>query len=251
MQAALEDVTVEDSIGRYIVSLTTATREHPQVLVGASPRGSLALMLLARGVAAMAGRDYVVPEDVKQVAVAALAHRITLRPEMWLRRVDSASVVANVLQQVPAPASAARPQHSAGVAPSGHGDHGGHSDPRGHRGGGGPKQSPRRGARLPHGEGPYGMDLRANGTFDLALTGTALRWGYHEVGPAAAYAIACDGLLLSSTAMTPAGVIRVQPLMPAFRADETMPRASALVGVHRFCRPGEGVELACLRCYGP
>jgi MoxR-like ATPase len=83
----------------------------------------LALMLLARAVAAMAGRDYVVPEDVKQVAVAALAHRITLRPEMWLRRVDSASVVANVLQQVPAPASAALPQHSAGFAPSVHGDH--------------------------------------------------------------------------------------------------------------------------------
>jgi MoxR-like ATPase len=134
MQDALEDVTVEDSVGRYIVSLTTATREHPQVLVGASPRGSLALMLLARAVAAMAGRDYVVPEDVKQVAVAALAHRITLRPEMWLRRVDSASVVANVLQQVPAPASAALPQHSAGFAPSGHGDHGGHGDSGGHGG---------------------------------------------------------------------------------------------------------------------
>ena len=113
MQAALEDVTVEDSVGRYIVSLTTATREHPQVLVGASPRGSLALMLLARAVAAMDGRDYVVPEDVKQVAVAALAHRITLRPEMWLRRVDSASVVVSVLEQVPAPATAAMPQYTA------------------------------------------------------------------------------------------------------------------------------------------
>jgi MoxR-like ATPase len=111
MQAALEDVTVEDSVGRYIVSLTTATREHHQVLVGASPRGSLALMLLARAVAVMDGRDYVVPEDVKQVA--ALAHRITLRPEMWLRRVDSASVVASVLHEVPAPASAAMPQYTA------------------------------------------------------------------------------------------------------------------------------------------
>ena len=67
---------------------TAATREHPPVLVGASPRGSLALLLLARARAAMAGRDYVVPEDVKEVAVPALAHRITLRPEMWLRRVD-------------------------------------------------------------------------------------------------------------------------------------------------------------------
>ena len=67
---ALEDVAVEDSIGRYIVALAAATREHPQVLVGASPRGSLALLLLARAAAALAGRDYVIPEDVKAVAVA-------------------------------------------------------------------------------------------------------------------------------------------------------------------------------------
>ena len=115
MQAALEDVAVEDSVGRYIVSLATATREHPQVLVGASPRGSLALMLLSRAVAAMAGRDYVVPEDVKRVAVAGLAHRITLRPEMWLRRVDSTFVVASVLEQVPTPPTGAMPKHGAFV----------------------------------------------------------------------------------------------------------------------------------------
>jgi MoxR-like ATPase len=112
MQQALEDVTVEDSIGRYMVALTTATREHPQVLVGASPRGSLALLLISRAIAAMSGRDYVVPEDVKRVAVAALAHRITLRPEMWLRRVDSAYVVATVLEHVPMPATGALPKHS-------------------------------------------------------------------------------------------------------------------------------------------
>jgi MoxR-like ATPase len=111
MQAALEDVAVEESVGRYIVALTGATREHPQVLVGASPRGSLALMLLARAMAAMFGRDFVVPEDVKLVAVAALAHRIVLRPEMWLRRVDSAQVVASVLAEVPAPATGAMPRH--------------------------------------------------------------------------------------------------------------------------------------------
>jgi MoxR-like ATPase len=111
MQQALEDVTVEDSIGHYIVALTTATRTHPQVLVGASPRGSLALLLLARAHAALSGRDFVVPEDVKAVAIAGLAHRITLRPEMWLRRVGSAQVVAAVLEQVSAPASGALPQH--------------------------------------------------------------------------------------------------------------------------------------------
>jgi MoxR-like ATPase len=113
MQRAVEEVTVEDSVGRYMVELTAATRENPSVLVGASPRGSLALMLMARAVAAMGGRDFVIPEDVKRVAIAALAHRVTLRPEMWLRRVDSAQVVANVLGAVPAPATAALPTHGA------------------------------------------------------------------------------------------------------------------------------------------
>ncbi|GIF19282.1 MoxR-like ATPase [Actinoplanes tereljensis] len=112
MQTALESVTVEDSIGRYIVSLAAATREHASVLVGSSPRGSLALLLLARARAAMAGRDFVVPEDVKDVAIPALAHRITLRPEMWLRRVDPSFVVQEVLTNVPAPASGALPTYA-------------------------------------------------------------------------------------------------------------------------------------------
>ncbi|MFI2714506.1 AAA family ATPase [Micromonospora sp. NPDC018662] len=114
MQAALEDVVVEDSIGRYVVALTAATREHPSVLVGASPRGSLALLLLSRVRAVLANRDYVVPEDVKAVAAPALAHRITLRPEMWLRRVDPAFVVGEVLESTPAPASGALPSYAAG-----------------------------------------------------------------------------------------------------------------------------------------
>ncbi|MEU4569305.1 MoxR family ATPase [Micromonospora sp. NPDC023956] len=114
MQAALEDVAVEDSVGRYIVELAAATRDHPSVLVGASPRGSLALLLLARARAAFGGRDYVVPEDVKDVAVPALAHRITLRPEMWLRRVDPSFVVGEVLDATPVPASGALPSYAAG-----------------------------------------------------------------------------------------------------------------------------------------
>jgi MoxR-like ATPase len=117
MQESLEDVAVEDSIGRYIVDLAAATRAHPQVLVGASPRGSLALLLLSRARAALAGRDYVIPEDVKGVAMPALAHRITLRPEMWLRRVDPGTVVTDVLARTPAPASGALPSYS-GAAPS-------------------------------------------------------------------------------------------------------------------------------------
>jgi MoxR-like ATPase len=112
MQAALENVTVEDSIGQYIVALVGATREHPQVLVGASPRGSLALLLLARAYAVLAGRDFVIPEDVKAVAVPALAHRITLHPEMWLRRIEPATVVREVLERTPAPVSGAMPVHA-------------------------------------------------------------------------------------------------------------------------------------------
>jgi MoxR-like ATPase len=112
MQAAMEDVGVEHSVGGYIVALTAATRAHPNVLVGASPRGSLALLLLSRAWAALSGRTFVVPEDVKAVAVPALAHRITLRPELWLRRVEPATVVADVLERTPVPASGVLPRHS-------------------------------------------------------------------------------------------------------------------------------------------
>ncbi|MFV2085294.1 AAA family ATPase [Micromonospora sp. LOL_021] len=119
MQSALENVVVEDSIGRYIVALTAATREHPSVLVGASPRGSLALLLLARAKAVLAGRDFVVPEDVKEVAAPVLAHRITLRPEMWLRRVNPSFVVGEVLAQTPAPASGALPSYGGGFGSPG------------------------------------------------------------------------------------------------------------------------------------
>ncbi|GHJ45986.1 MoxR-like ATPase [Catellatospora sp. TT07R-123] len=112
MQAGVEEIEVEDSICRYLIALTAATREHPAVLVGSSPRGSLALLLLSRAKAALAGRDYVIPEDVKAVALPALAHRITLRPEMWLKRIDPVGVVAEVLAATPAPVSGALPSHA-------------------------------------------------------------------------------------------------------------------------------------------
>ena len=103
MQAALEQVHVSESVGRYIVSLVAATRSHPEVEVGSSPRGALALMKLARGFALLAGRDYVTPEDVKGVAEPGLAHRLTLRPELWVRRISPGDIVRSILQQVPAP----------------------------------------------------------------------------------------------------------------------------------------------------
>ncbi len=105
MQAAVEMVTVDESISRYCVELVNATRRHPHVLMGASPRGSLALMLVSRALAVVRGRDFVVPEDVKAVAVAVLVHRITVKPELWMTAASAKSVVHDVLGQVPAPAA--------------------------------------------------------------------------------------------------------------------------------------------------
>jgi MoxR-like ATPase len=103
MQRALEQVHVSPSIEGYIVDLVTATRTSPRLAVGASPRGTLAVLKLARAKAAIAGRDFVVPEDVKAVAPPALAHRLTLRPELWVQRVRGEDVIAEALESVPTP----------------------------------------------------------------------------------------------------------------------------------------------------
>jgi MoxR-like ATPase len=103
MQRALERVHVSESIEGYIVDLVAATRSSRRLAVGASPRGSLALLKLSRAKAALDGRDFVVPEDVKAVAIPALAHRLTLRPELWVQRVRGEDVVAEALETVPTP----------------------------------------------------------------------------------------------------------------------------------------------------
>lgn len=103
MQAAIERVTVDESIGRYCVALAGATRSHPHALMGSSPRGSLALMLVARAFAVLAGRDFVTPEDVKSVASVVLAHRIAVKPELWMSATSGATIVAAVLGSVPTP----------------------------------------------------------------------------------------------------------------------------------------------------
>ena len=105
MQRALEGVHVGESVGLYLVDVVGATRTDHEVLVGASPRGALAVLKLARGRAVLQGRDYVTPEDVKAVAVPALAHRLTLRPELWVRRITGEDVVQRVLGEVPTPAA--------------------------------------------------------------------------------------------------------------------------------------------------
>ncbi len=103
MRESLEEVPLAPSILAYIVNLVAATREHPNVTVGASPRGTLALVQLARGHAVLGSRDYVIPEDVKAVAIPALAHRLVLRPEMWVRQVTGSDVVGEILTQVTVP----------------------------------------------------------------------------------------------------------------------------------------------------
>jgi len=105
MQQAVERVTVDESVGRYCVALATATRHHPHVLLGASPRGALGLLLTSRAFAIIAGRDYVTPEDVKAIADPVLAHRITVKPEMWMSQISGHTVVDDVVSTVPTPSA--------------------------------------------------------------------------------------------------------------------------------------------------
>jgi MoxR-like ATPase len=108
MQASLEDVHVADVTERYIVDLVRATRADRRVALGASPRGALALLKLSRALAALRRRDFVLPDDVKAMAVPALAHRLVLKPELWATKVSAAQVVQGLLAQVPAPSAEAR-----------------------------------------------------------------------------------------------------------------------------------------------
>ncbi len=103
VQSAVEDIYVAPSVLRYVVALVTATRVDKSVLVGASPRGSLALVACSRAVALLDGRSFVAPEDVKAVAHGALDHRITLRPELWLSDATAAAAVDAALDGTPVP----------------------------------------------------------------------------------------------------------------------------------------------------
>jgi MoxR-like ATPase len=101
MQAAIREVYVDQAVAEYIVRLVTATREHPDVYLGASPRGSLNLYRSAQAFAALDGRDYVIPDDVKQLAVAILAHRLIVKSQASLREIDPDAIVREILAQVP------------------------------------------------------------------------------------------------------------------------------------------------------
>src|SRR5262249_1273539 len=103
MQQAVEEVHVSEPVRLYIVDLVAATRTGPRVQVGSSPRGSLALLKLSRCRAALAGRDFVLPAALKAVGASPLAHRLTLRPELWVQDVRGESVIREVLDSVPTP----------------------------------------------------------------------------------------------------------------------------------------------------
>jgi MoxR-like ATPase len=103
MQESVEQITVHDDVLDYVISLADATRHHPQIAVGASPRAELDLVQLSRAHALLRGRDHVIPEDVRALAVPAMAHRISLRPEMWVRRIQAGDVLAELLHRMPIP----------------------------------------------------------------------------------------------------------------------------------------------------
>jgi MoxR-like ATPase len=113
MQRAVEQVHVDRSVGLYMVDLVAATRSASGIQVGASPRGSLALLKLSRCRAAVCGHDYVTPDDVKAVAVPALAHRLALRPELWVQRLRPDDIVLALLDEVPTPKAEPAPEPAA------------------------------------------------------------------------------------------------------------------------------------------
>jgi MoxR-like ATPase len=109
-QEAVKEVHIDDQIKEYIVELVNTSRKHPDIYLGASPRGSLALYKTAQAKAAVEGRDYVIPDDVKALAIPALAHRLIVSPAARIKNVDARVVVQEILDSVPVPGTRARPR---------------------------------------------------------------------------------------------------------------------------------------------
>jgi MoxR-like ATPase len=103
MQQSIEEVHADDDVLGYITDIVRETRVHGQVAIGASPRGSLAMLKLARANAALDGRDYIIPDDVKSIAVDALSHRIIPKAASWVRGFDAGLIVDEVLRKIPVP----------------------------------------------------------------------------------------------------------------------------------------------------
>jgi len=103
LQASVEEIELEASVAQYLIDVVRATRADARAEVGASPRGSLALQKLVRARALLRGRDFVLPDDVKALALPALAHRIVVKPEPWIRGIRGEEIVRNALEKVPVP----------------------------------------------------------------------------------------------------------------------------------------------------
>ena len=103
MQQACEDVYVDPALRMYMVEIVARTREDPRVLVGSSPRGSQALLKTSRAAAALRGRDFVTPDDIKGIAELALAHRLILKPEHQIKGLESGEIIQGILREVPVP----------------------------------------------------------------------------------------------------------------------------------------------------
>ncbi len=108
-QEAVKQVYVDDQIKDYIVSITQATREHPDVYLGASPRGSLALFKTARALAAAQNREYVLPDDIKTLAIPTLAHRIIVSPSARIKNISSQAILQEILKSTPVPGTRVQP----------------------------------------------------------------------------------------------------------------------------------------------
>jgi MoxR-like ATPase len=106
-QDAVREIHVDEKVRRYLLEIVQATREHNEVLLGGSPRASIALFRTAQALAAVSGRTFVLPDDVKRMVVPVLGHRVILRPESRLRRITVAAVLSEILDEtrVPVPAS--------------------------------------------------------------------------------------------------------------------------------------------------
>ena len=107
-QDAIRDIHLDDKVRRYILQIVHATREHADVQLGGSPRASLALFRTAQALAAIAGRNFVLPDDVKRMVLPVLGHRLILRPESRIRRITPALVINGILSEVSAPVPALR-----------------------------------------------------------------------------------------------------------------------------------------------
>jgi len=103
MQKAIRTVHIDDDLQNYIVKIVESTRSEPRIEVGISPRGSIALFKLSKAHAAYTGRDYVVPDDIKNVAIPALSHRVILKPEARVRGVKPETIIKEIVNKIPVP----------------------------------------------------------------------------------------------------------------------------------------------------